>query len=230
MFDYNSERSNDTTYSDNMHNKNPLKINLILNKINYQENLLIKREESILKKLLIKLEQYDKYFSKYIHELEVNIKVEKCIYIFARIFNKDFIILFFILLILYQYIINKNLFFVIKPLMHVFIIFILTGILKYTIKRPRPEINEKVKRKYNVRKNETNHSMPSGDSMQAGNFAIIILIYFKSYFGFIIVPFVMFARIFYFCHYILDTVVGAIIGIVVSWFLVYPLKLIKLGE
>ena len=174
-------------------------------------------------KQLIKLDHYDKYYSKYIHELEVNMKVEIFIYIFARIFNYDIIILFYILLFLYQYIINNNIFFVIKPIIHVLIIFLLTMILKCSIKRPRPEINEKVKRIYNVRKYEANHSMPSGDSMQAGNFAIIILIYFNSYFGFIIIPFVMFARVFYFCHYILDTVVGAIIGIIVSWFLVYPL-------
>ena len=228
MFDNNSERSNDTASSDINLNIYSLKTNLIRSKNNYQENLLKIGEDATLKKILIQIDYYDKFFSNYIHEIEVNMWLEKVIYIFARIFNTDLIILFYVLLFLYQYIVNKNEFFVIKPLIHVFIIFVLTGILKYTIKRPRPEINEKVKRKYNVRKKETNHSMPSGDSMQAGNFAIIILFYFKSYYGFIIIPFVMFARIFYFCHYILDTVVGAIIGIGVSYILVYPLNLIKI--
>ena len=52
------------------------------------------------------------------------------------------------------------------------------------------------------RKKEKNFSMPSGDSMQAANFAIVALFYFNiSFFGFLILPFVMVARIFYFCHY-----------------------------
>ena len=179
--------------------------------------------------LLEKCDKFDKIISSYIHGMEVNEWIEKIIFVFARIFNTDLIIIFYIILFLYESIFNKKLFFVVKPLIHVFVIFVLTGILKYSFKRPRPEINEKVKRRYNVRKKENNFSMPSGDSMQAANFSIIFLYYLLgNYLGFIILPIVMFARIFYFCHYLMDTVVGAIVGLTVSLSLIYPLRLLNI--
>ncbi len=223
MSDNFSEISNDSTTSDYIVNVNTNKKNSFKN-----ENLISGKNNSTSKNVFTKLDYYDKYFSNYIHEMEVNIWLERIIYIFARIFNSDLIIVFYILLFLYQYFINDKIFFVLKPLIHVFTVFILTGVLKYTIKRPRPEINERVRRRYNVRKKEKNFSMPSGDSMQAGNFAVVILLYFESYYGFIIVPFVMFARIFYFCHYLLDTIVGVFIGTSISLFMGYLLKLIKI--
>ena len=187
------------------------------------------KNNSIFKNVLSKIDLCDKLLSNYIHELELNTILENIIYIFARIFNSDIIIIFYILTFLYQSLINNNYFFIIKPFIHVTIIFILTGLLKYSLKRPRPDINKKVKRKYNLRKKETNFSMPSGDSMQAANFAVIALFYFKvSYFGFFILPFVMFARIFYFCHYFFDTLIGAFIGGCVSLGLVFPLKNLKI--
>ena len=43
------------------------------------------------------------------------------------------------------------------------------------------------------------------------------------FFGFFLVPFVMFARIFYFCHYVFDTVIGALMGFFISYILVFSL-------
>jgi membrane-associated phospholipid phosphatase len=190
--------------------------------------LLNEQIDSNSKNIFTQLDHYDKYFSNYIHGMEVNIWLERIIYIFARLFNPDLTVIFYILLFLYKYFTKGIIFFIFKPLIHVFTMLIITVVLKYIIKRPRPEINEYVKRRYNVRKKETNFSMPSGDSMQAGNFAIITLFYFNSYYGFLLVPFVMFARIFYFCHYLFDTIIGVLIGMGVSYFLAYPLKLIKI--
>ena len=189
---------------------------------------LNEQEDSDSNNLFTQLDYYDKYFSNYIHGMEVNIWLERIIYIFARLFNPDLTVIFYILLFLYQYFTKGIIFFVVKPLIHVITMLIITVVLKYIIKRPRPEINEFVKRRYNVRKKETNFSMPSGDSMQAGNFAIISLLYLNSYYGFFLVPFVMFARIFYFCQYLFDTIIGVLIGMGVSYFLAYPLKLIKI--
>ena len=217
----NSDTNLDVKLSDNSNNP-------IIDSTDFIEKPI----NSPLQKLLAKCDKFDKKLSSYIHEMEVNICLEIIIYIFARIFNSDFIISFYILLFLYQSIFNKDYFFVIKPLIHVFVIFVLTGILKYSLKRPRPEINENVKRKYNFRNKEKNFSMPSGDSMQAANFAIICLFYlFGNYIGligFIIIPFVMFARIFYFCHYLFDTIVGAMIGLSVSYCLVLLLKQLQI--
>ena len=217
--------SNPSTSDSSECNDNLIKINISIDEEEYKQNL---ENENFLKTALTVCDKWDKKVSNYIYNIEVNDWIEKIIYIFARIFNSDLIIIFYILLFLYQSFVNKNYFFVVKPLVHVFIVFLLTGILKFSFKRPRPEINENVKRRYNVRKKENNFSLPSGDSMQAANFAIIFLFYSGSYIGFIILPFVMFARIFYFCHYLLDTVIGAIIGLSVSFYITFPLKSLHL--
>ena len=217
--------SNPSTSDSSECNDNLIKINISIDEEEYKQIL---ENENFLKTALTVCDKWDKKVSNYIYNIEVNDWIEKIIYIFARIFNSDLIIIFYILLFLYQSFVNKNYFFVVKPLVHVFIVFLLTGILKFSFKRPRPEINENVKRRYNVRKKENNFSLPSGDSMQAANFAIIFLFYSGSYIGFIILPFVMFARIFYFCHYLLDTVIGAIIGLSVSFYITFPLKSLHL--
>ena len=217
--------SNPSTSDSSECNDNLIKMNISIDEEDYKQNL---ENENFLKTVLTVCDKWDKKVSNYIYNIEVNDWIEKIIYIFARIFNSDLIIIFYILLFLYHSFVNKNYFFVVKPLVHVFIVFLLTGILKFSFKRPRPEINENVKRRYNVRKKENNFSLPSGDSMQAANFAIIFLFYSGSYIGFILLPFVMFARIFYFCHYLLDTVIGAIIGLGVSFYITFPLKSLNL--
>jgi len=187
------------------------------------------KKTCFIKNTLSKIDLCDKKISYYVHTLELNKILETIIFIFARLFNPDIMIIFYILVLLYQAIFNKNYFFVVKPLIHLTVTFILSSILKYSIKRPRPEINTNVKRIHNLRKKEKNFSMPSGDSMQAANFAIVALFYFNiSFLGFLIIPFVMFARIFYFCHYFFDTLVGALIGGGVSLGLVFPLKKLNL--
>ena len=180
---------------------------------------------SFIKNTLTKIDTLDKKISNYIHTLELNKILENIIYIFGRLFNPDIMTIFYLSVLFYQMIINKNYFYIIKPLIHLTVALILTLILKYSFKRPRPEINSKVKRLHNLRIKEKNFSMPSGDSMQAANFAIVALFYFHiSFLGFLIIPFVMFARIFYFCHYFFDTLVGALIGGGISLGLVFPLK------
>jgi membrane-associated phospholipid phosphatase len=175
---------------------------------------------------LSKIDQYDKNLSNYIQTLEVNSIIEFIIYIFARLFNPDLMISYFIILFFYHFYYYNNYTFIIKPLIHVLVTLMITLVTKSIFKRPRPNIKENVKRIFNCRNKETNYSMPSGDSMQSANFAILTLFYLGNFFGFILIPFVMFARIFYFCHYILDTVIGTLIGLCVSWALVYPLRLI----
>jgi membrane-associated phospholipid phosphatase len=189
--------------------------------IDHQKN----KKHSQIKNLLTRIDLFDKKISNNIYELELNIILENIIHMFGRLFNVDIVLIFYISVFIYQSFFNKNYYYIIKPFIHLSLIFILSTILKYIIKRPRPDINKNVKRLYNLRKKEKNFSMPSGDSMQAANFAIIALFYFNvSYLGFIVVPFVMFARIFYFCHYFFDTLIGALIGGFVSFGLVFPLR------
>ena len=172
---------------------------------------------------LEKLDSYDKKLSSYIHNLEINCFLEYLIYIFARMYNVDTITSYFILTFIYFAYFYNNYTFIIRPLIHVIIILIITLLSKSFFGRKRPNENKEVIRLFNCRSCENNCSMPSGDSMQAANFAILFLYYFGNFFGFFLIPFVMFARIFYFCHYVFDTVIGALMGFFISYILVFSL-------
>jgi membrane-associated phospholipid phosphatase len=128
-------------------------------------------------------------------------------------FNPDVIVCYFILMSIASY---NNLHFVLKPILHTLISLLVTFAIKRITARPRPEKLYK-KRIHDLRQHEKNFSMPSGDSLQAGNFAIILYVYYNTCLGFLFVPVVMYSRIFYFCHYILDTIAGCTLGIIVSY-------------
>jgi membrane-associated phospholipid phosphatase len=164
-------------------------------------------------KLLSILDKYDKHLSYYIHMSEFSEYIEVSVYCLARMFNPDLITCYFIIMALTSF---SNFYFVFKPIIHTLISLIITTILKKTIARPRPEKFDR-KRLFDLRQHEKNYSMPSGDSFQAANFAIILYVYYNTWLGFMLVPLVMYARIFYFCHYILDTIVGSSMGFLISY-------------
>ena len=101
-----------------------------------------------IKSFLSKIDSFDRNISSYIYELELNKIFENIIYIFGRIFNPDMMIIFYSFVFLYQSFRYNNYYYLLKPAIHVFTVFFLTGFLKYIIKRPRPEINKKSKRLY----------------------------------------------------------------------------------
>jgi membrane-associated phospholipid phosphatase len=211
--DYGSD--NRSTNTNDSENKNMIK------KINVN---LTTPSESILSKI----DQYDKNFSQYIYDLEFNKYIEFIIFIFARLFNPDFMVCYFILMFSYFAIFEHNYLFIFKPLCHVLLALIITVITKYIFGRKRPEINPNVIRRHNCRSRESNCSMPSGDSMQCASFAVLLVCYFGNFLGFVLIPFVMFSRVFYFCHFIMDTIIGTLIGLIISSCIAYPLKKIDL--
>ena len=90
-------------------------------------------------------------------------------------------------------------------------------LLKHKISRPRPGLftPRAAALIYDLRGREKNHSMPSGDSLQAAIFWSIM-------FNFQVVScptavlcagLTMTARVYYMCHYPTDTLFGALIGI-----------------
>lgn len=71
----------------------------------------------------------------------------------------------------------------------------------------------------NLRKNETNKSMPSGDTAQATLFAFYILFVLNiTAWPMFIVPLVASARVFYHCHWIGDTFGGFFAGVIGAMF------------
>ena len=177
---------------------------------------LLLDNDNMQKSFLQKIDFIDKAYSNFIHFLELPPVLEIPVYAFARIYNPDLMVCYFLIMFVYNAIQYNNYFFVLKPLLHVIFTLVITVLSTYVIGRPRPDVPDNVHKMFNCRNKETNCSMPSGDAMQAGNIAVVLLFYFGSWIGFVFIPFVMFARIFYCCHYIMDTVVGAITGIGLS--------------
>lgn len=179
------------------------------------------------KSICSKIDNWDKHYSLYIHNLEVITWVEVFIYIMARFYNPECMVVYFIIMLIYAHFKDQNYLYIAKPLIHVIIGLIFTLVLKKIINRQRPTLNEKIKRKFNCRNRETNASFPSGDSLQSINFSIIMIYYYGLFYFLITVPLVMFARIFYHCHYILDTIGGVIIGTLLSTSTYYVLRCLK---
>jgi len=162
-----------------------------------------------------KLDKFDKDFSKKIHDFTLPKIAEHIIYLFARMFNPDLITSYFIIILSYKSL-NNEPYFILKPILSTIANLVFSLALKKYIGRPRPETSKISSRIYDLRKHEKNCSMPSGDSIQAGNWAILIYLYSGYYIGFLFVPFVMYARIYFYCHYLFDTIIGALFGIIIS--------------
>jgi len=163
------------------------------------------------------VDSVDKKYSDKIHSFALPPILEQLIYFFGRLFNPDFIASYLILILIYKIYYESEYFFIFKPFTHVLVCLIFTITLKRLTARPRPTEKLNIIRAYNLRQHEKNFSMPSGDSLQSANFAIIFYLYFNSFLGFYLIPCVMFARIYFFCHYLLDTIIGSILGVFISY-------------
>jgi len=190
-------------------------------------NFLISEPNQTLDKnkiLLEKLDIFDKSLSQIIHDLNLGRNMDMLIYIFARLFNPDFIVSYFLVILSYKIYINNDYLFIIKPITSTVVCLGVTLYLKKYFGRERPNYSKISKRIYDLRKYEKNCSMPSGDSLQAANFSMIFYFYFESTIGFYIIPFVMFARVYFYCHFLFDTVVGATLGIFWSTLVYYSVN------
>ena len=182
---------------------------------NLQEINLQELKFTLVDDLLEGLDEIDKCTSSIIHDLQLEKKLELITYYFARIYNPDFIISYLVFVLFYKLYLG-DFFFIFKPLFHTVICLVITLSLKKYYGRLRPTRSKVSMRIVDLRKNENNCSMPSGDSLQAGNFSVILYLYFNSSFGFYLIPFVMFARVYFYCHYVFDTIVGAFLGLLCS--------------
>ena len=69
---------------------------------------------------------------------------------------------------------------------------------------------------FNLRRFEGNCSMPSGDTAQAANWGMFMVLYFGNPLYFLTWIPVAFSRTFFQCHWVSDTIIGALIGVAVS--------------
>ena len=171
-----------------------------------------KTTQSIKEKLL----SYDIKLSSYAHHQDFGF-LNHIIFLFAILFNNPVALTIPAYYIYYTSSLNTKIF--LSYLIMSGITLMITLIMKKKMGRSRPIFPEKtLKKSRRLRKKESNNSMPSGDSMQAGLFAIFCYLYLDNPYLFCIVPIVMYGRVHFCCHYIGDTLVGAIIGICIPLF------------
>ena len=97
---------------------------------------------------------------------------------------------------------------------------IVTLPLKNLFKRPRPVKNESVRRILNMRDLEHGYSMPSGDTLAAAYFtSVYFYIYGANWLIFLCIGLTAIGRVYVHCHWLGDTLVGGILGLVVSHFI-----------
>ena len=204
----------------------------IFNQIPIEESMEqfeINSKNSCLKTCLNNLDKIDKTISKPLQTYTPNFVMECIFFIFAKMFNTETVIIYLFFILIFSYVKNKNfcLFFI--PFIHVIVGAIFTVLSKSIIGRNRPTLT--VKRYFNsVRSKETTKSMPSGDSLQATNFAIMAILYFNSnlkYCALLLIPGVMCGRVYYNCHYWFDCLIGLIFGIFLSigsYFIINKIK------
>ena len=161
------------------------------------------------------LDYLDKRISRPLHTFSPSFKIECIFYCFARLFNIDTVILYLLCSLIYSFLKLKNGYLGLIPICHVISGTLFTVISKIIIGRPRPTLNT---RRY-FKLKENTHSMPSGDSLQAGIFATMIILYSDNKFRFLailLIPAAMLGRIFYNLHYWFDCIIGASLGICIS--------------
>ena len=93
-----------------------------------------------------------------------------------------------------------------------------TQVMKYTIKRERPQRKLAVPRLSNLRDKEVGtYSMPSGDTSAAAVFCFINACVMGLPAMYIILPLVALGRVYYQCHWFGDTIIGSFVGTFWGW-------------
>jgi membrane-associated phospholipid phosphatase len=93
---------------------------------------------------------------------------------------------------------------------------IVSNVLKHYVGRLRPGQHAVDHRLVNLRSLEKNHSMPSGDSAQSGLWITLLVYFTGSNYWALLIPFTMFGRVYYGCHWWGDTIFGVLLGWIVA--------------
>lgn len=94
----------------------------------------------------------------------------------------------------------------------------ITTSVKACVRRARPAASSVGPRRVSLRHLESNHAWPSGDSAQAALFTVLTVLLAEGWLlGLLMVPLVMFSRVYFGFHWFGDTLGGAAIGATVAW-------------
>lgn len=95
-------------------------------------------------------------------------------------------------------------------------------ILKKIVGRERPTKVASKSRICNMRDREHGKSMPSGDSAAAAFLLSLYFWFFGVYWPMLMIPLVMLGRVYVFCHWFGDTIIGSLMGLAVCHFFYTP--------
>lgn len=175
--------------------------------------------KSCLSNCISSLDNFDKKISQPLQKYEPNFFIEIIFLIFAKLFNTITVTLYLVFLLFYSIFFKKNSYIFIIVFIHVIIGVLITVTIKKIIGRERPLLIAK-RYFYKVRTKEMMNSMPSGDSLQSANFAMMMILYFENnikFLSLLFIPMSMTGRVFYCCHYWFDCIIGAFFGIFISF-------------
>ena len=165
--------------------------------------------------MLKALDEIDKSISKKVHHFDLGTIGSYIIFAFAWMYNKPPQMLIWLT---YTYFMTFDKLVVMKLLIFQIVGVTITLFLKKTIARERPFTAKEGEDPFSdgksshLRKKESNKSMPSGDSCQAAIFAAFARINLGQNFWPIVMLLAMYGRVYYRCHFVGDTIVGATIG------------------
>ena len=175
------------------------------------------------------LDKCDKRLSDFFHHLDNRIATF-ILHPFALMFNPSFIIV----PICVVYALSRSKIMTSFYIFCILLSLLMTLITKKALNRNRPQFYGHLKYKTPMfRSKEKNCSLPSGDSIQATNFALTLFFVAENYNTYfseqsltcllpsmvLFVILVMLGRVYFMCHYILDTVLGVIMGYGLTVFL-----------
>jgi len=97
---------------------------------------------------------------------------------------------------------------------------VLVVAMKRFFRRPRPVLEALGEKQFSLRKALKSYSFPSGDSAQAGSFAMsMYLLTGEKMWGAVSVPIAVWGRVYFGCHYISDCICGTLLGLLMPWML-----------
>eukprot|EP01084_Bolivina_argentea_P303836 524670_1 len=158
--------------------------------------------------ILKKVDKIDKYLSKEIHKLELHY-FDFIIAIPGTLFG---VIGCPILAIWYYNKYNSYLY----PF-NCFIIVVINHTLKYVIARKRPLTSNCGNKLIPLKKMHHDPAMPSGDTAQSAVAAATMIYHGYSLYWLSLIPASAFARVYFGSHYIGDTIVGGLMGFIITW-------------
>jgi len=97
---------------------------------------------------------------------------------------------------------------------------VLVVAMKKFFRRPRPVLEALGEKRFGLRQALNSYSFPSGDSAQAGSFAMsMYLLTGERIWGVVSITIAVWGRLYFGCHYVSDCVCGTLLGLLMPWVL-----------